>query len=185
MKDNIIKLRQEGKTYDEIKKELGCSKGTISYHCGEGQKDKNQIRQKKRRTNEIIKHVDCFTQRKFTKNKNETIRKFQKAERIGNKRRANKELIPTFTWQDIVEKFGINTNCYLTGVPINLLEDSYSFDHIIPVSKNGKNSLDNLGICLKDVNMMKSDFSLGDFIDKCKKVLEYNGYIVKNIGAQG
>ncbi len=33
MKEKILKLRGEGKTYNEIKKILNCSKGTISYHC--------------------------------------------------------------------------------------------------------------------------------------------------------
>ena len=33
LSENIIKLRNEGKTYPEIQKELGCSKSTISYHC--------------------------------------------------------------------------------------------------------------------------------------------------------
>ena len=37
-KDEILRLREEGKTYKEIQDELGCSKGTISYHLGEGQK---------------------------------------------------------------------------------------------------------------------------------------------------
>jgi len=37
-KENILKLRAEGKTYTEIQKILGCSKGTISYHLGDGQK---------------------------------------------------------------------------------------------------------------------------------------------------
>lgn len=32
-KQDIIRLREQEKTYDEIKEELGCSKGTISYHC--------------------------------------------------------------------------------------------------------------------------------------------------------
>lgn len=32
MKEEIIKLRKEGKTINEIIKLLGCSKGTISYH---------------------------------------------------------------------------------------------------------------------------------------------------------
>jgi hypothetical protein len=32
-KKDIIKLRKQGLTYDEIKNKLGCSKGTISYHC--------------------------------------------------------------------------------------------------------------------------------------------------------
>jgi len=32
-KEEIVKLRKQDKTYDEIEEELGCSKGTISYHC--------------------------------------------------------------------------------------------------------------------------------------------------------
>jgi len=33
MKEQILKLRKEGKTYNEIHELLGCSKSTISYHC--------------------------------------------------------------------------------------------------------------------------------------------------------
>lgn len=33
MKDRILNLRLEGKSYNEIKDILGCSKSTISYHC--------------------------------------------------------------------------------------------------------------------------------------------------------
>jgi DNA-binding CsgD family transcriptional regulator len=33
LKEKILKLRSENKTYDEIKNLLGCSKATISYHC--------------------------------------------------------------------------------------------------------------------------------------------------------
>jgi DNA-binding CsgD family transcriptional regulator len=32
-KDDILKLREEGLSYGEIKNILGCSKATISYHC--------------------------------------------------------------------------------------------------------------------------------------------------------
>jgi DNA-binding CsgD family transcriptional regulator len=32
-KQDIIQLRKQGKSYDEIKNELGCSRSTISYHC--------------------------------------------------------------------------------------------------------------------------------------------------------
>lgn len=45
MKRQVIQLRREGKTYDEISNLLGISKATISYHCsklGLG----NDIRQK-------------------------------------------------------------------------------------------------------------------------------------------
>ena len=49
-KDNIIKLHKDGKSYREIQKILGCSKGTIAYHLGEGQKDKANIRTNRNRT---------------------------------------------------------------------------------------------------------------------------------------
>jgi 5-methylcytosine-specific restriction endonuclease McrA len=43
-KDQIILLREQGKTYSEIQNLLGCSKGTISYHLGVGQREKNIAR---------------------------------------------------------------------------------------------------------------------------------------------
>lgn len=51
-KEDILRLRAEGKSYNEIKNELGCSKGTIAYHCGEGQKPKyaESSRQSRERT---------------------------------------------------------------------------------------------------------------------------------------
>ena len=33
LKEKIISLRQDGKTYNEISSILSCSKGTISFHC--------------------------------------------------------------------------------------------------------------------------------------------------------
>lgn len=33
LKDSIIKLRLEGKSYNEISRVTGASKGTVSYHC--------------------------------------------------------------------------------------------------------------------------------------------------------
>ena len=48
-KDKILKLRAEGKSYREIQSILGCSKSTISYHCGNGNEKKrvkNDIKKK-------------------------------------------------------------------------------------------------------------------------------------------
>ena len=45
--DKIIILRQQGKSYREIKEKLGISKGTVAYHLGEGQKLKSFERHKK------------------------------------------------------------------------------------------------------------------------------------------
>lgn len=38
MKDEILKLKEEGKTYNEIKEILGCAISTISYHCNKNGK---------------------------------------------------------------------------------------------------------------------------------------------------
>jgi len=43
-KENIFKLRAEGKSYREIQAILGCSKGTIAFHLGNGQKEKTYQR---------------------------------------------------------------------------------------------------------------------------------------------
>ena len=48
-KDQILQLRSEGKTYNEIRKLTGASKGTISHYCGDGQKEKTMDRIKSTR----------------------------------------------------------------------------------------------------------------------------------------
>jgi len=49
MKNKILELSASGMNYTQIKEELGCSKGTISYYLGEGQKEKTLARQRDRR----------------------------------------------------------------------------------------------------------------------------------------
>jgi len=49
-KKNILRLRAEGKSYREIQNIIGCSKGTIAFHLGEGQKEKYYETTKRRRT---------------------------------------------------------------------------------------------------------------------------------------
>ena len=50
---------------------------------------------------------------------------------------------------------------------------------IVPRCKGGDNSIDNLGICIKEANSAKSDMMLGDFISLCKDILQHHGYDVK------
>lgn len=49
LKEKILKLRSEGKTYREIQKSLSCSKGTISYHLNAETKQKANFYQYNRR----------------------------------------------------------------------------------------------------------------------------------------
>jgi hypothetical protein len=50
MKEAILALRAKGYSYNQIQEELGCSKGTIAYYCGAGQKEKNLQRNRDRRS---------------------------------------------------------------------------------------------------------------------------------------
>lgn len=172
MKEKILKLRQEGKSYNEIKKILKCSKGTISYHCGQGQKEKTQQRQKQRRSSKPLAcKLQNFKARKSLKNRTE---KFSlKGQQSKSLERANMD----FTEKDVLDKFGEQPTCYLTGESINFNEPkSYAFDHIVPASKGGDNSLNNLGLCSRKANNAKSDLSHQEFIDLCKQVLIHHGY---------
>jgi hypothetical protein len=79
-----------------------------------------------------------------------------------------------FSADDIINKFGDEPTCYLTGVKIDIYAtSSYHFDHIIPVSRGGSNTLDNLGICSKHVNLAKRDMTPDEFIFMCKQVVKH------------
>ncbi len=45
LKEQILKLRNDGKSYNKIMTKLGCSKGTISYHIGFNVRQKQNQRQ--------------------------------------------------------------------------------------------------------------------------------------------
>lgn len=189
LKSKIIELRSHGNSYNQIVSILGCSKSLVSYHCGKGQKEKTKLRSQKNRTNKVICNK-CwrFKNRKKKYVENNEVKSnntkllqhksddFQR-ERTSSSRGKHGE--KNFKYKDVIKLHGINTNCYLTGRPINLRNPrSYEFDHIIPVSKNGSNNIDNLGICCKEANRIKSDMTVNELINLCKEILEYNGFSV-------
>ena len=63
-KEEILRLKQQGKSYNEIASILGCSKGTIAYHLGTGQKEKTRNRQRETRS-EIKKYIQEYKQNKI------------------------------------------------------------------------------------------------------------------------
>lgn len=187
MKEEILKLRSEGKSYSEIKDILGCSKGLISYHCGIGQKEKTSERRRNRRKNILLNKVEMFKSRKNTDGYSddvkirakrympENVRKFQGIKELDYETENN-----YFRWEDVIEREGgEETKCYLSGEKINLIENQYQLDHIIPKSRGGSNSLNNLGITHKVVNQMKHNLTPIELFEWCEKILIHNGYEVK------
>lgn len=169
-KDDILRLRDEGKSYGEIQKELGCSKGTIAYHLGEDQKVKTLNRTKKHREQSpLIKKCDAFKNCKVKKNFLHRV----------NAEFKNSNQIFDYNYKDVLDKFNENPVCYLTGRPIDLnCPQTYHLDHIVPRCKGGDNSLENLGFTCKEANQAKSGLLLEDFISLCKDILEFQGYNV-------
>lgn len=167
MKEQILKLRSEGKTYNQIAEILKCSKSTICYHCGPGQKEKFKERSNKFRSeNKINSRVHKFLNRKLYF----STLDFQRKKGLK---------IVSFSYKDVIKKFGKITNCYISGLPLNLLTGTnYELDHIIPVKKGGTNALENLGILHKTVNQMKHSLTNEELITWCKIILENNGYKV-------
>jgi CRISPR/Cas system Type II protein with McrA/HNH and RuvC-like nuclease domain len=182
MKEQILELRKEGKSYNEIVKIVGCSKSTVAYHCNNTTKQKASIARDKHRKKKhpISRKVEKFKGRKerkikpkklFDKGISDKIKDFKRRQKRGNN---NRKTTSSFTTYDVLIKFGENPTCYLTGDSINLHDrDSYQLDHIIPFCKGGDNSLENLGLCTKQANQMKSDMTLEEMYEVCEKILRH------------
>ena len=188
-KEQILKLREEGKTYHEIKSITGAALSTISYYCGKGQKEKvKQRRIKHYNKSPIYQKIDNFlrNRKNIVDNKNKTIKTIKlldfKIKSFHKNRKTGEYYKMSFTIKDVIDKFGENPKCYLTGKQIDIYQPrTYHFDHITPVSKGGDNSIENLGICTKEANMAKSDSTLEEFIELCKTVLIKNNYEIIKI----
>lgn len=179
--NKILELRNQGFSYNAIQSKLQCSKGTISYHLGYGQKDKNLNRTRKSRK----KHPYQYKLNNFLeKTKKPSIKLYKhKVKKLitlkieSFHRENNHYMSPTFTITDLINKFGENPKCYLTGEQLDINQPrTYAFDHKNPRSKGGDNSLDNLGICTKKANQSKTDMTVDEYIEHCKQVLQNFGY---------
>lgn len=172
MKEQILKLREEGKSYKQIKAILGCSSATISYHCGEGQKEKTKQRTRKIRENILQAKLTAFKHRKVKS-------KFRDFQRRDGSQMMNRQE-NNFTIDEVMNKLGTNPRCYLSGELIDITDTkAYHLDHVIPVHRGGDNNIDNLGILTANINRMKYTLTVDEFISKCMQILEYNGYKVE------
>ena len=103
---------------------------------------------------------------------NEKARKhpFRKLSWSANSRCNCKEKIIPFDLWKIAKKQKMK--CTLTGDKLTI--GNISLDHIIPKSKNGTNVLSNLRLVLRSVNIARQNMTDEDFINMCKKVVNYS-----------
>lgn len=176
LSDKIFELRSQNKSYRQIAKELKCSNGTVTYYLSKNGKEKTLKRVKKNRSlqSAILKKLIHFNDSSsLTKNKTKTkdpIFLYRKLYTFNGQTTNN-----MITEEQLLNKIGPNPTCYLTGLPININEPStYEFDHIVPRSRGGDNSIDNLGLCTKQANRAKGNMTKDEFINMCNLVHKFN-----------
>lgn len=180
LKQKILALRESGYSYNQISKELKCSKGTISYHCNDTQKEKTSARRIKSRNNAhpySKKLENYLSETKLPKVRTPTHKTKSllrsKLQGFFMDHESKEYTKPKFTIEDVINKFGENPRCYLTGDPIDINKPrTYSFDHIIPRSRGGQNTLENLGLCTRAANSAKSDMTPDELVALCKKIIK-------------
>lgn len=187
MREQILKLRAQGCSYKQICETLGCAKSTVSYYCGTDQKAKTAQRNRIRRQAHVIAgRADRFQDRKLSncprKPVKATAKKRLRSKADDFQRRVGGKLKVRdirFKYQDVIAKFGNRTSCYLTGRAIELNEPrTYQFDHIVPATRGGDNSLDNLGIACCAANAAKHNLTVAELLELCTEILTHHGYSV-------
>lgn len=176
-KEDILRLRKQGKSFGQISKQLGCSKSVISYHCGNGS-EKARVARNNKSAQPICKKVNSFKSRCSKSSYDTFKRKLKGFKRKGsnNSHSIVNNISKNYSCKDVVEKIGKNPRCYLTGKKINLEDTSaYHLDHITPTAKGGSNDLDNLNICLAEANQAKGQLTLKEFYKLCEDVLKWRG----------
>ena len=186
IKEDILRLREMGLSYRKIEERLGCSKGTISYHCGTGQKEKTLATTRKRRLCPLRTKMDAFIHGKKKEVKNPFLETFKPKNRclsdkmiqfarIGTKAK-RKGYIFMFKLKDLKKKIGDDPRCHWTGRKIDLTNrKSFNLDHLLPKSRGGDNSLGNCVLACREANQGHSDSTPEEYVQTSCEVAVHRG----------
>lgn len=141
LKEKIIKLFLEGKNYNEIKNELKCSKGTISYHCSKLRPVDNRYSRKN--IQKYQKHYDSYRSvyltAKYFKVSASTLKNYLKLRKIKytseeSKKRRSKSVID---WRRRIKKRAVDCKggeCQNCGYKKSVF--AMDFHHTDPKNKD-------------------------------------------------
>ena len=178
----IIALRQKQLTYTQIIKVLNCSRSTVSYALRKRtrmlakQSNANMPIHYKRIQNKIYTFKNPTTRKTPLPiwYLNSTSRQISKA--ISTKAHTFQRRM-AFNYKDVHKKYGDHFSCALTVRPLKFNEpQTYEYDHIMPHSRGGDNSLSNLQILCPEANQAKGMMTDEEFKDLCKEVIIHAGY---------
>lgn len=182
LKQQILDLSNQGYSNYQIADILKCSRSTVTYHLKPGAKLANLNRGRRNRAKSHPYVIKLYYFKENRKLKPKTLiqttkwkiimsRKIVDFKRSHDNTATNSDI----TFEQVMNKFGETPKCYLTGQPIDIYDTkSYEFDHKIPRSRGGDNSLDNMEIATKQANRAKGDMTYDEFMLLCKQVVNYN-----------
>jgi hypothetical protein len=163
--ERILKLRAAGMGYKKIAKALALPISVVRYYAS---------------PRERARVKDATTD--FRK-KNPLKRKLYKllSRKMMNYSRGRGDVAERkLDYPAIIARLILSPVCYLTGEKLDLSKpETYQLDHKMPVCRGGDSLEQNIGLTTRWANQSKLDLTPEEFIDLCKKVLEYNGFSVR------
>ena len=178
----IIALRKKGLTFNQIAKQLLCSKSTVSYALRKKTRDivKEKQNNYPRHLKKINSKIYSFTNPRIS-TQTKAAWYLNKSPRQSSKSISTKastfQRTMTFNYKDVYAKYGDHFPCALTGRPLEFNEpQTYEYDHILPTSRGGDNSIDNLQLLCPEANKAKGMMTDDEFKDLCREVIIHAGY---------
>ncbi len=175
LKEQIIELRDQGLTYDQIKIQLKCSKSTICYHLTDKEKLRaNASAQAHKQNNPLSVKLSNFLT-KSRKGINNKVTKFKQDQEVRKGNKAHKDLTNEMDYKEVYSILSQNPICYLTGKYIDLTKpDTYQLDHIIPIAKGGSSTIENMGLTCNAANQAKHSMTNEELFDLCATIIAHN-----------
>lgn len=190
-REDFLLLRGENLTYTEISQRLGCSISTVCYYLADGQAEKQANRQRK-----LLFSKPLYTQYRNFISEARSKSVLPKEEPVGSHSKRMRHKLKDYqrtregaytskdiSYEEVLDKVGESPVCYLSGRSIDARNTrELHFDHIVPRSKGGDNSLENLGVACRSANIAKNNLSVEELLVLCQDILVHNGYTVVKSG---